>query len=281
MRGDTGLDAVISLGAGVQSSTLLLMADRGEIAGGKRPVAAIFADTGWEPRSVYEHLEWLEAEVEIPIHRVKNEGPSSSGNIRDDLVTALKTGRRWVGVPLHIVGERRGNGMLRRQCTREYKVEPIARKLREIGFGPKNPVEQWIGISWDEIQRMKDSRIAWQRNRWPLIESELRRADCLAWFAERYPGRELVKSACLGCPYHNTAGWRDVKSRPEDWADVLEIDALVRGGAQSLEEGTEGFLHYSRRPLTEVDLSTPEERGQLSLLDGEDFDAECEGMCGV
>jgi 3'-phosphoadenosine 5'-phosphosulfate sulfotransferase (PAPS reductase)/FAD synthetase len=46
---------VISLGAGVQSTTLLLLAHRGELPGG--PVDyAIFADTGWEPAGVYRHL---------------------------------------------------------------------------------------------------------------------------------------------------------------------------------------------------------------------------------
>ena len=48
---------VLSLGAGVQSTTLALLAVRGEI--GPMPDCAIFADTGWEPRAVYEHLTWL------------------------------------------------------------------------------------------------------------------------------------------------------------------------------------------------------------------------------
>ena len=52
---------VISLGAGVQSTTMLLMAARGEIE--PKPKYAIFADTGWEPRAVYQHLEWLEQEA--------------------------------------------------------------------------------------------------------------------------------------------------------------------------------------------------------------------------
>ena len=42
---------VLSLGAGVQSSTLALMASRGEI--GPMPDCAIFADTGAEPAKVY------------------------------------------------------------------------------------------------------------------------------------------------------------------------------------------------------------------------------------
>jgi hypothetical protein len=35
-------------------------------------------------------------------------------------------------------------------------------------------------------------------------------------------------------------------------------------------------MHAQRVPLEQVDLSTAEDRGQLSL-----FNNECEGMCGV
>jgi 3'-phosphoadenosine 5'-phosphosulfate sulfotransferase (PAPS reductase)/FAD synthetase len=48
---------VISLGAGVQSTALALMAANGEI--GPMPDCAIFADTGWEPEAVYSHLARL------------------------------------------------------------------------------------------------------------------------------------------------------------------------------------------------------------------------------
>ena len=41
---------LLSLGAGVQSTTLLLLAAEGRLP---TPDAAIFADTGWEPAAVY------------------------------------------------------------------------------------------------------------------------------------------------------------------------------------------------------------------------------------
>ena len=50
---------VLSLGAGVQSSTLALMIEKGEIP---MVEAAIFADTGGEPAVVYKWLDWLSAE---------------------------------------------------------------------------------------------------------------------------------------------------------------------------------------------------------------------------
>jgi 3'-phosphoadenosine 5'-phosphosulfate sulfotransferase (PAPS reductase)/FAD synthetase len=75
----------LSLGAGVQSSTLALMIAHGEI----EPVeAAIFADTGWEPRHVYEWLNWLEEQLPFPVCRVQY------GNLRTDTL-AKRGGQEW------------------------------------------------------------------------------------------------------------------------------------------------------------------------------------------
>lgn len=54
---------ILSLGAGVQSSTLALMAARGEVPGFPKLDCAIFADTQDEPASVYRWLEWLIFEI--------------------------------------------------------------------------------------------------------------------------------------------------------------------------------------------------------------------------
>ena len=70
---------ILSLGAGVQSSTLLLMAVHGELELDR----AIFADTQWEPAAVYSWLETLVPLAEragIPVVIV------TAGNLRDDAV---------------------------------------------------------------------------------------------------------------------------------------------------------------------------------------------------
>ena len=46
---------VISLGVGVQSSAMALMAAKGELP---MPDCAVFADTGAEPSSIYSYLEF-------------------------------------------------------------------------------------------------------------------------------------------------------------------------------------------------------------------------------
>lgn len=82
---------VISLGAGVQSTTLALMAARGEV--GPMPDCAIFADTGAEPLAVYKHLDWLEKELPFPVYRV------SAGNLRDEIVGAMAGNNRMDARP--------------------------------------------------------------------------------------------------------------------------------------------------------------------------------------
>lgn len=94
---------------------------------------------------------------------------------------------RFQSLPMH--GEK---GILPRHCTGDFKVKPIQRHLKEL-LGvpadqranlPEGSVELWIGISWEEIQRMKPSDRAWIRHRWPLLEKRMTRGDCRAWMHE-------------------------------------------------------------------------------------------------
>lgn len=259
---------VISLGAGVQSTTMALMAAHGEIT--PMPSCAIFADTGWEPQAVYEHLQWLmSGMLPFPVHVV------SGGDLRQAVLNySNASGGRFAAVPWFM---RRPNGdsaMGRRQCTKEYKLYPIRRKIRELlgGKTPKGGAEIWLGISTDEVFRMKPSANQYIVNRWPLIDALMSRWDCLQWLRRHgYP--EPAKSACIGCPFHSDEQWRALRQRPDEWADALEVDVAIRN-----QPGSRGqqFMHHSLVPLSEVDLSTAEDRGQLNL-----FNNECEGMCGV
>jgi hypothetical protein len=262
---------VLSLGGGVQSSTLALMAATGEI---EPPDCAIFADTGAEPQHVYAHLDWLETVLPYPLHRVQ----ARWGNLGDAVIAAFASGSRLASVPLYT---RDPDGMLPRQCSKEAKVRPIAAKVREmlgVAPGARVPagvnVEMWLGISTDEAQRMKPSENAWMTNCWPLIDAGMSRRRCLAWL-ERHGYPIPGKSACVWCPYHNDAAWRQMKAnQPEDFAVAVAFDAAIRDGSTTMK-GTL-FVHRSRLPLDQADLSTWAERGQGDL-----FGEECEGVCGT
>src|ERR1700694_1147883 len=96
--------------------------------------------------------------------------------------------------------------MLRRQCTGDYKIEPIYRFCKTLigrrrGQRHTTPLfcEMWIGISAEEnARRCKPSQEAWVTNRYPLRELGLNRADCEAWLLKHYK-IVVSKSACLGC----------------------------------------------------------------------------------
>lgn len=262
---------VISLGAGVQSTTLLLMAAHGEIQ--PKPDYAIFSDTGWEPKAVYEHLEWLTKEaakygIKVVI--------TKKGNIKEDLIQAAKCGKRVATMPFFVKGKSGKMGMVHRQCTQEYKVMPVRNKIRELmGYKPRQVIREkvtlWMGISLDEFERIKPSQVKWIENRYPLIEMSMDRINCINWLKRKgYP--IPPKSSCIGCPFHDNYMWRELKKNsPEEWQDAVKVDRIIR---KLPKIRGEAYLHRSCQPLDEVYLQ--EDQLELNL-----FANECTGYCGT
>lgn len=270
---------LLSLGAGVQSTTVALMSIEGELP---RLDGCVFADTGWEPVEVYQHLDWLTGKLEragIPVHRVSN------GNLRSD---ALDPSHRFASMPLFVRNPDGTKGMIRRQCTSEYKLKPIGRKVRELaGLRPRQRpkgvlVEQWLGISWDETQRMSDPSFPWIEKRYPLVDLRMTRFECHRWLRDR--GVRAPRSACVGCPFHTDTEWRHIRDTdPDGWADAVAFDHAIRSGdiarAGHQQLLGQAFLHSSLVPLDQVDLSTVEDHGQGSLFVMDEA-GECGLTCG-
>ena len=264
---------IISLGAGVQSSTMAIMAAKGDLP----PVdCAIFSDTGNEPKMVYAYLDLLKKILPYPIHIV------SKGNIMQDMLDA-KGKSNFVVAPYFTQNKITGKkGMVMRQCTNDYKITPIRKKIRElcnIGYGKHFPkdkyVEQWIGISTDEIARMKPARDKYIKNRHPLIELNMSRQDCINYLKKHdIPLPE--KSACIVCPFHNDAYWHFMKTeRPSEFETAVKFDKEVRNITRKGDEQI--FVHRSCKPLDEVEFNKKETDKQLDM-----FSHLCdEGMCGV
>lgn len=255
---------------------MALMAAKGEIT--PMPKCAIFADTKCEPLAVYKWLDWLEKELPFPVHRaVVDRG------LLSHIVKSVMVKGRFAGAPFFTESENAGGGKLRRQCTKEFKLEAIRKKVRDLvglGYkqvGPKRIlVVQWIGISTDESSRIKPSRDRYIQNRWPLaMELSMSRHDCLTWMKENsFP--EPPRSACTFCPFHSDAEWRRLKKDERSWRQIVAVDRIIRqhGGVRGTKQKL--YLHRSLKPIDEVDFSTEEERGQVNM-----FNNECEGMCGV
>ena len=178
---------VLSLGAGVQSSTLALMIEKGEV-----PMvdAAIFADVKGEPKAVYKHLDWLEKQLSYPVYRV------TWRNLKQDIFDASTGKYKAFTAPFFtknpVTGKKK---MLMRQCTFMYKISPVVQEVRRL-LGLKKGqkrnkdtrVEMLMGISKDEVFRVKSNRLSYITNIYPLIEKDLTRSDCITWMLKHnYP----------------------------------------------------------------------------------------------
>ena len=257
---------LLSLGAGVQSSVLLMLAAEGGIP----PVdGAIFADTGREPPAIYTHLDRLEREIAqsagIPIYRV------GIGNIRDD---ALDPTQRFASMPMFVKNLDGSDGMARRQCTSEYKLRPVKEQTRRLlgsedkpnGRPGRVPTGRWaqtlIGFSTDEADRaLRMQDVGYSQSTFPLLELGMSRKDCRRYLTKRGFG-DTQKSSCIGCPYRSNKSWRRMRDEsPADFADAVAFDAAIRNGAgrtdprsgQPLWRG-EMYLHRTHLPLADAPI---------------------------
>lgn len=299
---------ILNFGGGLQTGTLMQMIVLGDLP---KPDIAIFADTGDEPDYVYDQVEYSRkrlASVGVPLVTV------SAGNMVDDLYN----GRRFAAIPLFTVltgGNGKATktpdaqlqlisldsieiepshtlsgfgmeaqeitvGRLKRQCTHEYKIEPIEKEIRiallEMRLAKETKdgrirvkngvwVEQWIGYSTNEADRIKPSRNPWAKFRYPLIEKRLSKVACISWLkARKLP--IFKKSSCKRCPYHTDPYLLEMKQeRPGEFGEVVQFDRDIRNGKLRISASAKGklYLHASCKPLDEVDL----QEGQANLFE--------------
>lgn len=263
---------ILSLGLGVQSTTLYFMSSTGFI---DRCDYAVFADPQAESKQTYDYLkyllEWQKNNDGIPIVIQKEK------NILEDLRSGINsTGQRFAVIPAFTVDELGKKGMIRRQCTTEYKIDQVNKSIRLIqNKKPRqrlDKVDMFIGISLDEFQRMRLSSDKWRTNIYPLVDLRMTRNDCINWLVKN---NFLIpaKSSCIFCPFHSDSHWLDMKeNQPDEFNLSCEIDLLIR---DSSKRGMDSkiYLHSSCKPLSEI---TFKNEGNLNM-----FNQECEGMCGV
>lgn len=249
---------IISLGAGVQSSAMAIMASLGMIA--PMPLCGIFADTGDETDETYQWIGELQKLVSFPVIWLK--GPRLS----DSLVN------KWghSEIPAWFKNEQGNPSIGRRQCTKYFKIIPVRREIR--ARYPKRNTILWMGISTDEISRMKPSGRKWLTHRWPLIEQHKSRRDCLA-FLKTQTQTEVPKSACVYCPYKDPARWKQSQSRPSEMEIIRRVESVLLPRNEFLTRALSAIEQTDFTPIKKDD-------GQLEIFEN-DFNNECEGMCGV
>ncbi len=276
----------LSLGAGVQSSALALMITKGEIPAVE---AGIFADTGAEPEAVYEWLDWLKSAVSFPIYKAKigdlywhtlwflNNMPLVDDGLSIPFFTKTNT--------------KRGVGMMVRQCTYNYKILPVTMKIRNLLNVKKHKkinkkigdqgIDLLLGISYDEALRMKQNKNKYFNNVYPLVDLKINRQDCIDWIKKNY-NKTPPRSSCIFCPYHSNKEWLKIKENKNDWDKLVKFDRGLRDtkdwwgqGKRNIKNKNNLYLHYSCKPIEEVDFKTKEDN-KSSLTNA------CEeGYCGI
>ena len=183
---------VISYGGGVQSTALVVLA----------------MSEGWDVDEIV-HVDLLDAESPATREYVVRFREWLRREYGRD-VTVIERNMYWdmldnpafTPVPWH---GRRERFMLKRQCTREYKVAPLVRYLYDRY--PAGRIGLMLGISVDEYHRMRDSSAARIEHVYPLVDRRLTRWQC----------REIIERAGLAVPWKSSCwcsaipiwlGWR-------------------------------------------------------------------------
>lgn len=231
----------LNLGWGVQSFTMAVMVALGELP---KPDIIIHSDTQYEKEGTYRFAEWGAQWL-------------AERGLSVVTVTAQHDEEKRRNDPPWFTGE---GGMLSRQCTHRWKIQPIDKHIRGI-----HPTwEKWIGITLDEWQRVKSPTAKWYTFRYPLLDKRMSRLDCVTYLKSK--GLPVPpKSSCKFCPYHSKKEWAAVKERPEDWESAIRMDSMIRGISPH-----GAYIHPSRIPL-ELAVKTPRDEGffQLELCDSE------------
>ena len=256
---------IISLGMGVQSTALYLMSSLGYI---EKADYAIYADLKSEKPTTEKLVEYLfdwkkrNNGIEILI---------KEADIYTDIINGVNSdGRSFVTIPAFS----ESGGMVRRQCTGEYKINTVKKKIREL-HGLKHrqrmkPTQLWLGISTDEIERAKISQMYNIEYKYPLIENQISRSDCKTFLEER-SFHNVPKSSCVFCPYQQNRQFKEIKENfPKQWKKIVDVDNAIRNNSQRGKDD-KLFLHRSLKPINEVYLQ--EDQEELFMCE--------EGFCGL
>lgn len=190
---------ILSYGAGVNSTALAFF-----LIENKYPLDyVLFADTGGEMPETYDYIHIFKKYLD------KKNVPFRIVRVRNNDTLYDRCSRRRV-IP----------SQTWRWCTRDMKIRPIYAFYRSL----KSHVYQYVGIDYDEIRRMKDSKVDYVTNIYPLIDYKIGRQECIALIEQA--GLPLpVKSGCYFCPFNNIERWTELfKAHPELFKKAMELE---------------------------------------------------------
>lgn len=240
---------VWSCGGGTQSGAIAALIGMGKLP---RPDICFMTDTGREKSGTWPFVEGFirpqlakagvnlqvgVGGVELQIIKAIDFGGGSLFG-GEDGKTALMPGFT------NITGS---VGKLSPFCSGSWKTDIGERFLRSLGI---ESARNWIGISIDEMRRVRRQHRPWLELWYPLIFAvPMRRYQCVELIRSVGWLGPIPHSACYMCPNMGDAEWIDLKLNwPLDFAAACAVEAEVRAVDQHF------YCHPSCVPLAEVDF---------------------------
>lgn len=228
---------ILSYGGGRQTVAMLVLVCEGLLP---RPDRIVTADTSREVRSTWDYLTDVmgpylakhDLRVEVAPHSLAT--VDVYGHNGDLLLPAYTQ-----------------TGKLPTYCSNEWKARVVQRYLRADGI---TAATQWIGYAFDERKRWNkpEEEGPWKR-RFPLVELMIRTVDCPK-IVGKAGLRVPTKSRCWNCPHQTNEEWRELP--PDEFEAACRLDDEIRDN----DERGGVYLHESRVPLREADLSAPDRK---------------------
>jgi hypothetical protein len=238
---------IFSYGGGIQSVSILVLIATDKLP---KPELIIMADTGREGATTWDYLtkharplmDSIGLQFELVPHSYSV--VDLYGHNGDMLLPAYTS-----------------TGKLPTFCSDEWKQRPVRRRLRELGYGPKKPIIQWLGMSLDEVDRLRQSDVQWIQNHYPLcFDVKKRRHECELLIAD-YGLPLPEKSACWMCPNRQYDEWQYLKdNQPADWQNAVELEKQLsaddkKGGVFFTNQGVSlDKADFNKAEMRQLDM---------------------------
>ena len=237
---------VWSYGGGTQTAAIAVLIHQGKLP---VPDVAVIADTKREIQSTWDYLD----EVIQPL--LNDVGVTVQVASHDFATVDLYAHNGDMLVPAYTTSQ--GSGKLPTYCSNEWKKHVVRRWLRQNDI---NDCDVWLGISTDEVERMKPSGLKWYRHVYPLIEIVPTSRVACATIVTNYGLPAPPKSRCWMCPNQSPLMWSDMRKEwPREFQKAVAFEKEIQADDPDL------WLHRATIPLVDaVDLTDR----QPSLFDG-------------
>jgi hypothetical protein len=233
---------VWSYGGGTQSAAIAVLILQGKLP---RPDCIVMADTDREVTETWQYLERIVRPAGFDVQIVPHD--YAYWDLYNSNALLIPAFTRQHG-PV---------GKMPTFCSNEWKRRPIQRYLKGLGI---DDCDVWLGMSTDEMERMKFNDLKWYRHIYPLIEIiPTSRHQCIS-LVEVYGWPTPPKSRCWMCPNMSPRAWKDLRDKyPDDFNMAVELERYIRRSDGDI------YLHELGIPL---DKAIEESDRQSDMFDG-------------